>query len=356
MEPAMLPMVVTVNISLISILLLLAMAAYQKELVSRQLFVRSQQLVEASQHKSRFLAAASHDLRQPMHALGLFVAQLRSHVTSPDGSRLVDRIDDAVTGMNELFNALLDITKLDAGALTPTIGEFPIAELLGRIGSTFAPVAQEKGLSFRSVPSSARVRSDPVLLERIVLNLVSNAVRYTAVGGIVVGCRCRGDRLRIEVWDSGPGIPLEQQRKIFGEFYRLADAVKTNQAGLGLGLAIVDRLCALLDHPIELTSTPGKGSHFGVNVPRAAAQPKIEPPPQDAIDVARGKLVVVIDSDVRVLEGMGGLLRNWGCRVVTATTSEAALTEVKRIGRQARPDLIISDYHLADGQSGITAI
>ena len=360
MEPAMLPMVVTVNISLISILLLLAMAAYQKELVSRQLFVRSQQLVEASQHKSRFLAAASHDLRQPMHALGLFVAQLRSHITSPDGSRLVDRIDDAVTGMNELFNALLDITKLDAGALTPAIGEFPVAELLGRIGSTFAPVAQEKGLSFRSVPSSAWVRSDPVLLERIVLNLVSNAVRYTAAGGIVVGCRYREDRVRIEVWDSGPGIPPEQQRKIFGEFYRLADAAKTNQAGLGLGLAIVDRLCALLDHPIELTSTLGKGSCFGVTVPaaaaRAAAQAKIEPPPQDAIDVVRGKLVVVIDSDVWVLEGMGGLLRNWGCRVVTATTPEAALTEVKRIGRQARPDLIISDYHLADGQSGITAI
>jgi two-component system, sensor histidine kinase len=241
-----------------------------------------------------------------MHALGLFVAQLRSHITSPDGRQVVDRIDDAVTGMNELFNALLDITKLDAGALTPTIGEFPIAELLGRIGSTFAPVAQEKGLSLRS----AWVRSDPVLLERIVLNLVSNAVRYTASGGIVVGCRYRENRVRIEVWDSGPGIPQEQQRKIFGEFYRLVDAAKTNQAGLGLGLAIVDRLCTLLDHRIELTSTLGKGSRFGVTVPTAAAQapaqPKVEPPTQDAIDAAMGKLVVVIDNDVRVLEGMGG--------------------------------------------------
>jgi two-component system, sensor histidine kinase len=318
------------------------------------------QLAEASQHKSRFLAAASHDLRQPMHALGLFVAQLHSHVTSADGSRLVDRIDDAVTGVNELFNALLDITKLDAGALTPTISEFPIAELLGRIGSTFAPVAQESGLSFRSVPSSAWVRSDPVLLERIVLNLVSNAVRYTTSGGIVAGCRRRGDRLRIEVWDSGPGIPPEQQRKIFSEFYRLADAAKTNQAGLGLGLAIVDRLCALLDHPIELTSTLAKGSRFGVTVPtaaaRAAEQPKIKPPTQDAIDVARGKLVLVIDNDVRVLEGMGGLLRNWGCRVVTATTPEAALAAVSEVGAGARPDLVISDFHLGDGQTGITAI
>ncbi len=319
---------------------------------------KSRQLAEASQHKSRFLAAASHDLRQPMHALGLFVAQLRSHMTSAEGSRLVDRIDDAVTGMNELFNALLDITKLDAGALMPTIAELPVAELLGRMGRTFAAMAQEKGLSFRLVPSSAWVRSDPVLLERIVLNLVSNAVRYTTSGGIVVGCRRRGTMLRVDVADSGPGIPEDQRRKIFGEFYRLADAAKTNQAGLGLGLAIVERLCALLDHPIELASTPGKGSRFSVTVPTAptAALPKSEPSQPASIDVARGKLVVVIDNDTRVLEGMSGLLRNWGCRVVTAATPEAALTDVSHISREARPDLIISDYHLADGQSGITAI
>jgi two-component system, sensor histidine kinase len=316
------------------------------------------QLAEASQHKSRFLAAASHDLRQPMHALGLFVAQLRNHMTSAEGSRLVDRIDDAVTGMNELFNALLDITKLDAGAVTPTIAEFPVAGLLGRIGGTFAAVAQEKGLSLRLAPTSAWVRSDPVLLERIVLNLVSNAVRYTTSGGIVVGCRRRGVLLRVDVADSGPGIPEDQRRKIFGEFYRLADAAKTNQAGLGLGLAIVERLCALLDHAIEVTSTPGKGSCFSVTVPMAApaALSKSEQPQQAALDVAMGKLVVVIDHDALVLESIRGLLCDWGCRVVTAATPEAALTEVKRIGREARPDLIISDYHLADGQSGITAI
>jgi signal transduction histidine kinase len=318
------------------------------------LHYKNWQLAEASQHKSRFLAVASHDLRQPMHALGLFVAQLRSHMTSAEGSRLVDRIDDAVAGMNELFNALLDITTLDAGVLTPAIAEFPVAGLLGKIGSTFAAVAEEKGLSLRLASTSAWVRSDPVLLERIVLNLVSNAVRYTTSGGIVVGCRRRGALLRIDVADSGPGIPEDQQRKIFGEFYRLADAAKTNQAGLGLGLAIVERLCALLDHPIELKSTPGKGSRFSVVVPVAPAATK--PSHQAVIDVIRAKLVVVMDNDARVLEGMGGLFRNWGCRVVTAATPEAALTEVKRIGREARPDLIIADYHLADGQSGITAI
>jgi GAF domain-containing protein len=150
---------------------------------------KSRQLAEASEGKSRFLAAASHDLRQPMHALGLFVAQLRSHMTSAEGGRLVDRIDDAVIGMNELFNALLDISKLGGGALTPTITGFPIADLLARIASTFTAVAQEKGLALRLVQSTAWVRSDSILLERIVLNLVSNAVRYTASGSVVVGCR-----------------------------------------------------------------------------------------------------------------------------------------------------------------------
>jgi GAF domain-containing protein/CheY-like chemotaxis protein len=316
---------------------------------------KNRQLAEASQHKSRFLAAASHDLRQPMQALGLFVAQLRGHVASAEGNRLVDRIEDAIAGMNELFNALLDITKLDAGALTARIAQFPVAELLRRIGSTFAAVAQEKGLTLRLVSSSAWVRSDPVLLERIVLNLVSNAVRYTTSGGIVVGCRRRGGVLCIEVADSGPGIPEDQRRKIFSEFYRLADAAKTNQAGLGLGLAIVERLCTLLDHPIELASTAGKGSRFSITVPTApaAALPKSDLQPAPGIDVARGKLVVVIDNDARVLEGMGGVLHNWGCRVVTAATPEAAMMG---IGLAGRPDLIISDYHLNDGQSGITAI
>jgi CheY-like chemotaxis protein len=163
--------------------------------------------------------------------------------------------------------------------------------------------------------------------------------------------------MRIDVADSGPGIPEDQRRKIFSEFYRLADAAKTNQAGLGLGLAIVERLCALLNHPIELASTPGRGSRFSVTVPMAPAAelPKTESP-QRTIDVIRGKLVVVIDDDARVLEGMGGLLRNWGCQVVTAATPEAALTEVNLIGREARPDLVISDYHLNDRQSGIIAI
>jgi signal transduction histidine kinase len=235
----------------------------------RKVDERTHQLELANLAKSRCLAAASHDLRQPLHALGLFAAQLGGHMKSAAGDDLIERIDAAVADMNELFYALLDISKLDAGVLSTTVTEFPISKLLKRVESTFAGTAWEEGLSFKLMPCAAWVRSDVILLERIVLNLVSNAVRHTASGGVVIGCRRRGQTLRIEVWDSGPGIPEDQRRNIFGEFYRLAGG--NVEGGFGLGLAIVVRLCGLLGHPIELVSTLGKGSRFSVTVPTAAA-------------------------------------------------------------------------------------
>jgi signal transduction histidine kinase/CheY-like chemotaxis protein len=322
--------------------------------LERKVEERTHQLELANLAKSRFLAAASHDLRQPVQALGLFVEQLHGHMKSAEGGRLVERIDAAVVAMNELFNALLDISKLDAGVLGTDVSDFQISQLLNRIESTFANVAREKGLSFRLVSSSAWVRSDFILLERIVLNLVSNAVRYTATGRVVVGCRRRGETVHIEVWDSGLGIPEDQQRNIFGEFYRLAG--RNTHGGLGLGLAIVDRLCRLLDHPIDLASTVGEGSRFSITVPAAAAQAKVAKPQAalaPAIDISSGKLVIVIDDDALVLDGMGGILRSWGCRVVAATTPGAVLAALVS---GDRPDLIISDYRLANGQSGIAAI
>ena len=322
--------------------------------LERKVEERTHQLELANLAKSRFLAAASHDLRQPLQALGLFVEQLHGHMKSVEGGRLLQRIDAAVAAMNELFNALLDISKLDAGVLSTNVTDFPIAQLLTRIESTFAEAAREKGLSFQVVSSGAWVRSDFILLERIMLNLVSNAVRYTGSGGVLVGCRRRGDAVSIEVLDTGPGIPEDQRRNIFGEFYRLAG--NTAAGGLGLGLAIVERLCGLLDHRIELTSTMGRGSRFSVAVPTSAAQARfVEPPaaPPIATDITAGKVVVVIDDDALVLEGMGGLLHKWGCRVVTAASPETALAAIA--GREA-PDLIISDFRLADGKSGISAI
>jgi signal transduction histidine kinase len=310
------------------------------------------QLAEASQHKSRFLAAASHDLRQPLHALELFVGQLPHHMRSTEGRVLADRIDTAVATMSELFNDLLDISRLDAGVLNPTITEFPIAPLLEKIENTFATAAHLKGIAFRLRKCSAWVRSDPILLERIVLNLVSNAVRYTVSGRVIVGCRRREGTIRVEVWDSGPGIPEIQRQKIFNEFYRLPNS---GGGGLGLGLAIVERLCTLLQHPIDLISTLGKGSRFSVTVPVSEAKPqsrRAQPSPT-TLDVLRGKLVIVIDDDPLVLSGMGGLLDSWGCHVLTVGTPEAAL---KVLSTGAKPDLIISDYNLDNAKTGIDAI
>ena len=188
---------------------------------NRELAERNREVERANLAKSRFLAVASHDLRQPLHALNLFAAQLRHQTDPAERARLVARIDAAIASMNELFNALLDMSKLDAGVLAPDIAEFPVGHLLDRIETTFAAAAREKGLRFSVVPSSAWVRSDAILLERILLNLVSNAIRYTSRGGVIVGCRRRGDSVRIEVWDSGIGLAEDQHRSIFGEFYQV---------------------------------------------------------------------------------------------------------------------------------------
>jgi signal transduction histidine kinase/CheY-like chemotaxis protein len=322
--------------------------------LERKVEERTQQLHEANLSKSRFLAAASHDLRQPLHALNLFAAQLRSEKDPAERERLAARVDTAITNMNELFNALLDISKLDAGAMRPNLSDFPVSQVLNRIGATFAPPARDKGLRLRLVPSSAWTRSDPILLEQILLNLVSNALRYTASGGIVVGCRRLNDALRIDVCDSGIGIAADQQRSIFSEFYQVK-APEGSKVGLGLGLAIVDRIAVVLDHQVDVASTLGKGSRFSVLVPRVparavrASNPDLVTAPLDRL---RGKLIVVIDDDALALEGTSGLLKSWGCRVITGQSDREALTKLNGNA----PDLIISDYHLQEARSGIDAI
>jgi two-component system, sensor histidine kinase len=318
---------------------------------------KSRQLEIASKYKSHFLASASHDLRQPLHALNLFVAQMEGASAPAERKRLMGCIEAAVKAMNELFEAILDMSKLEAGILQPQVTAFPVERLLGRVRDTFADAAREKALRFTVVPSGAWVRSDGILLQRIVMNLVSNAVRYTMRGGVIVGCRWRDNCLRIDVYDSGPGIPREQQESIFQEYYQLAAAQSGRGSGLGLGLAIVDRLRQLLGHEVELESVPGRGSRFSVTVPLTAARP-CAPEAGAALplgtDPARDKLVLVIDDDPLVLEGMGGILRRWGCKVVTCESGAAALVEVATQGR--RPDLVISDYRLAGELTGIAAI
>jgi len=324
---------------------------------SRLLEMANRQLEMADRYKSHFLASASHDLRQPLHALNLFVAQLPTEKKPAERKRLVSRIDAAVASMNELFEALLDMTKLEAGILRANPADLPVQRLLDGIETTFAGLADKKGLSLRVVPCRAWVRSDPILLERILFNLVGNAVRYTARGGVVVGCRRRVTQLRIDVCDTGAGIPEDQRQSIFTEFYQLATPAPDRKAGLGLGLAIVDRLGRLLGHPVQLESNPGRGTRFSVSVPLAAELRDTVQLPVVALhatDFAQGKRVMVIDDDVLVLDGMRGILQSWGCHVRTATSGAAALARVADGGEQ--PDLIISDLRLADGESGIEVI
>jgi signal transduction histidine kinase/CheY-like chemotaxis protein len=334
-----------------------AVVAIENTRLLSELRARTSELELANTAKSRFLAMASHDLRQPLHALGLFVAQLRTPLKPRERAKSIERIDASVGEMNEMFNSLLDISKLDAGVLTPKIVDFSIARLLQKIETTFDQAVREKGLRLRVMRSDAWVRSDALLLERILLNLVSNAMRYTLHGGIIVGCRRRSDMLRIEVWDSGPGIPEGHRKDIFGEFFQLPGPERDRYGGLGLGLAIVDRLRRLLNHEIELTSTVGRGSRFTILVPMAAegvSTVEAVCSTHPAAFAVEGKVILIIDDAPNVLEGTRGLLGKWGYSVVTAASDEAALIRLAERGQH--PDLIISDYHLANGKTGIEAI
>ena len=315
---------------------------------------KSRQFELANLAKSRLLAAASHDLRQPLHALNLFVARLRDELEPTERDRLVGKVELAVDAMNELFDALLDVSRLETGALEPKVTRFPLQRLLQRIEATFAGSAREKGLTFRVATTRAWVLTDLILLERILFNLAANAVRYTATGAVAIGCRRRGDFVRIDVLDSGPGIPPEMQRDIFLEFFQVPGR-STDRGGLGLGLSIVERLCRLLGHSLELDSRPERGSRFSILVQRATAgeteKQAIEWP--GSPEAVRGRLVVVIDDDELALESMQELLESWGWHAVTCGSADEGLAKLAGIER--RPELIISDCRLARGRSGIEA-
>ena len=316
---------------------------------------RTRELAAANQAKSRFLAAASHDLRQPMHALGLFIAQLRERVTESETLALVGKVESAVTALQELLDALLDVSRLDAGVVTATTADFRLQPLLARLDAAFAPQAERKGLRLRAVPTALAVHSDPVLTERILLNLLSNAVHYTERGGILIGCRRHGQNVRIEVWDSGVGIAPEHREAVFQEFYQLSNPERDRRKGLGLGLAIAARLARLLDSRIDLRSRPGKGSVFAIELPRGTAQAvAAETGVVMPTAVLQGARVLVVDDDALVLDAMASLLTQWGCRVTTAANGAEALERIG--GGGGPPDVLLCDYRLPNGETGVNVI
>src|SRR5450631_2982557 len=308
----------------------------------------------ANVSKTKFLAAASHDILQPLNAARLYVTSLIER-GGGDDRRLIDNIDASLEAVEEIFGALLDMSRLDTGAMRPEFTSFRVDDLMRQIELEFAPLAAAKGLDLKYVPCSLVVRSDRRLLRRVVQNLVSNAIKYTPAGRVLIGCRRRGGALRIDVYDTGVGIPESQRRDIFIEFRRLEQGARIAR-GLGLGLSIVERVARVLGSAIELHSTAAGGSHFEVAVPLSNAAP-VELPARDAsrIDPSQlaGTTALCIDNEPSVLDGMETLLQGWGCEVIKAPDLDIALAAIDESGMM--PNGLLVDYHLDRG-NGIEAI
>jgi CheY-like chemotaxis protein len=310
---------------------------------------------EANRSKSLFFAAANHDLRQPLHSLGLFATALRNNSAGRSSQALVDQILQCTESLEQLFDNLLDISKLDAGQVEVKREIVAVDAVFDRLRSTFSGPAQDKGLRISVRRSKLNLATDATLVFRVLSNLVSNSLRYTESGGIVVACRRRGNVAKIEVWDSGIGIPAEQHERIFEEFYQLNNPSRDRSRGLGLGLATVRRIVQLLGHPLWLRSTVGKGSRFTIEVPIAdptRVQSVAATIEQKVPNLIGGKLIIVIDDEESVRLGMQSLLESWGCKCVTAMDSAEALKSIN--GRA--PDFIIADLRLRGDLTGIDVI
>lgn len=320
---------------------------------TKELRLKKEEAERANFDKSRFLAAASHDLRQPMHALGLFVGELHARLDTAEQRKIASKVEESVEALSSLLDSLLDISKLDAGIVIPQIQGVDIDLMSKRIVQDFIPVALRKNIALHVRCIDSMVLSDPVLLERILLNLLSNAIRYTPQNGtVLLCCRKSGENIRIEVRDNGIGIPSEEQQNVFREFVQLANSARDRSKGLGLGLAIVDRLSRLLHHPLSLRSAPNRGSTFSIIVPRMFGVEELlaEPghdsvaaaPRQDRLENLR---VLIVDDDMLVRISTAGILESWGCDVSAA----GDLQEVADDFSETHFDLVICDYRLPDG-------
>lgn len=310
----------------------------------------------ANRSKTQFFAAASHDLRQPLHALGLFAAALSEKVRDPDVLQVVNSINASVDALEGLFNELLDISKIDAGAIKPNPADFALGPLLERLRMDFEPEAFERGLVLRVRPSKLYVRSDAVLVERVLRNLITNALRYTVKGRVLVAARRRGRQVSLEVWDTGPGIAPEERERIFEEFYQVGNPERNSRKGLGLGLSIVRRLSQLIGTRIRLASRVGHGSCFAFEVPRglAPATAGASAAQRKAAGDLGGARIAVVEDETVVLEGMRVLLEGWGATVFAAGSSQELLERLE--GDEAAPHLVIADYRLREGRTGVEAI
>lgn len=313
---------------------------------------------EAANHsKTRFLAAVSHDVLQPLNAARLFTSALEEHPLDSEADVLVNRIGRSLRDVELLLGTLVDISRLDAGVMTSDVAPFAVDELLDTLAEESRRMAQAKGLGFCYVASSAVVESDQALLARVIRNLIANAVRYTDSGRIMLGCRRRSQGLEVVVADTGPGIPDARREEIFLEFRRGHDPVSRQSPGLGLGLAIVDRIVHLLDHPLRLASQPGRGTLFAVMLPYAELAPPMAPAVTHhqaggALDDAR---LWVLDNDASILDAMSALLSGWGCHVRVSRCAAELEAQLSEVEDSMRRGVLLIDYHLnAEDQDGLS--
>jgi two-component system CheB/CheR fusion protein len=326
--------------------------------VAQELQQAKEDAVRANQAKSRFLAAASHDLRQPLQVVSLINSTLARKIEDAGTLRMIEDQGSSLRSIKYLLDVFLDLCRIDAGVIKPEIFEFPVAELFDEIKQEFAIPAGTRKQGLRVSPCSATIRSDARLLRRIVQNFLSNAIKYADAGRVLIGCRRRKDRLRIEVWDTGPGIPPEQLEVIFEDFVQLNNPARQSSKGYGLGLSVAKNLAHLLQHPLDVRSLPGKGSLFAVEVPLGSKAARRPPESEDDLPVhyqgPAGAQVLVVEDDPSVLAATRQLLEDLGLRVMAASSGIVALAQLKGSGEH--PDLIIADYRLEEGGSGIEMI
>jgi two-component system, sensor histidine kinase len=323
---------------------------------NEELVVAKEEAERANLSKTRFLAAASHDLLQPLNAARLSISVLSELQTTDDAGSLAGQIDQSLQTIEDLIKTLLDISKLDAGVVKPEVRAFPLDEVLSVLEASFRPQAAAKGLKLKVRHCGLLVESDPMLLLRVLQNLVSNAVRYTQDGGVLVGVRRRGEHCVIEVTDTGCGISESERETIFEEFYRGKAAAGGAHAGLGLGLAIVQRTASTLGHPLVLKSEPGRGSTFRLALRHAGPVPSAFAVAErrESPDAATDAVVLLIENDEDVRTATLRLLSRWSCRAVTAERLEELGPLLA--GLDGLPDIILADYHLDEGETGLAAV
>jgi two-component system, sensor histidine kinase len=331
---------------------------FKNEFLAQELAQQQKVAEDAGHAKAQFLAAASHDLRQPIQALAIFQELIRPEMQlTAKGENYFDKTQEAVTAISSLLDSLLDISKLDSNTVEPQRQPVEISRVLDQMHAEFGQLAEQKGIRLRFVRCSARLETDPMLLGQILRNLISNALRYTPSGKVLVGCRRRHDRLAVEVWDTGIGIREDQQKAIFGEFFQVGNRERDRQQGLGLGLAIVDRAAKLLGATVTVRSRLGKGSCFSVSLPLSFEQTPFAA--HSAVEAVvsndlRGQLIVLVENEEMIRTGIHTLLEDWGCDVISGQSGESVLEKVRNQGRGV--DAAISDFGLPGEENGIEVI